>query len=169
MDILPDVLAPGLRVVFCGMAAGKRSAQVKAYYAGPGNRFWGTLHAVGLTPQPLTPDKFRDLLRYGIGLTDLEKQQAGNDDELDLSRPDRSRLREQIEQLKPRTLAFVGKRAAQEYYGRKNVDYGRQLEQIGETVVFVLPSPSGAARGYWDESPWHALASFVISNDRSEQ
>ncbi len=169
MDMLPDVLVPGLRIVFCGMAAGKRSAQVKAYYAGPGNRFWGTLHAVGLTPRQLAPNQFRDLIEYGIGLTDLEKQQAGNDNELDLSSPDRSRLRKQIEQFNPRALAFVGKRAAQEYYGCKNVDYGRQLEQLGKTVVFVLPSPSGAARGYWDESHWHALATFVISNDRSER
>ena len=169
MDILPDVLVPGLRVVFCGMAASKRSAQVKAYYAGPGNRFWETLHAVGLTPRQFTPDQFRALVEYGIGLTDLVKQQAGNDDELDLSHPDREGLRKRIEQSNPRTLAFVGKRAAQEYYDRRTVGYGRQAEMIGTSVVFVLPSPSGAARGYWDESHWRALAAFVASNDRSEQ
>ena len=78
-DVLPDVLGPGLRVVFCGSAAGAASARVGAYYAGPGNRFWPTLYRVGLTPHLLAPAEFRTLLRYRIGLTDICKTESGAD------------------------------------------------------------------------------------------
>ena len=80
--LIQDVLAPGLRVVFCGTALGKRSAQVGAYYAGPGNRFWTTLHEVGLTPVVLRPDEYRQLVDHGIGLTDICKTRSGSDDEV---------------------------------------------------------------------------------------
>ena len=66
--ILPDVLAPGMRVVFCGTAPGAASARARAYYAGPGNRFWVTLHEVGLTPILLRPDEFARLPEFGVGL-----------------------------------------------------------------------------------------------------
>ena len=161
MTILPDVLQPGLKIVFCGMAASKKSVAVGAYYAGPGNGFWQTLHRVGLTPRQFDPHEFRDLLNYGCGLTDLEKRQSGNDDELDLSVVDVAGLRMRIEKYKPCVLAFVGKRAAQEFFGRKAFDYGRQPETIGDTVIWVLPSTSGAARRYWDELHWRALAKEI--------
>jgi hypothetical protein len=74
--VLPDVLGPGLRVVFCGTAVGSASAKRGAYYAGPGNKFWPTLHAIGLTPRRLMPEEFRSVLDYGIGLTDLELHYA---------------------------------------------------------------------------------------------
>ena len=67
-DILPDVLAVGLDVVFCGSAAGTRSAQAGAYYAGPGNRFWPTLFSIGLIPEQIRPADFRQVIRYGVCL-----------------------------------------------------------------------------------------------------
>lgn len=79
MDILSDMLGPGLKVVFCGMAAGNRSARIGAYYAGRGNRFWEVLHRIGLTPYRLRPEEYPNLLHYGIGLTDLVKSAFGND------------------------------------------------------------------------------------------
>ena len=78
-DVLPDVLEMGLRIVFCGSAAGTASARAGAYYAGPGNKFWDVLHATGLTPRRLAPASFRTLPRYGLGLTDLCKRQSGPD------------------------------------------------------------------------------------------
>ncbi len=66
MAVLPDVLAPGLRVVFCGTAAGKRSAELGAYYSGAGNKFWPTLHRFGLTPIQIEPQNFKSLLEYGL-------------------------------------------------------------------------------------------------------
>ncbi|HTM29231.1 MAG TPA: mismatch-specific DNA-glycosylase, partial [Rhodanobacter sp.] len=80
--ILPDVLQPGLALVFCGTAAGKRSAADHAYYAHPGNLFWRALFEAGLTPRLLAPAEFPQLPGYGIGLTDLAKRHSGNDNEL---------------------------------------------------------------------------------------
>ncbi len=159
--MLPDVLAPGLRVIFCGTAAGSTSAAAGAYYANPGNSFWVTLHRIGLTPHVLRPDQFRTLLEHGIGLTDLVKVQAGTDDRIAFAGKDVVGIRARIEHYQPRALAFNGKRAAQEFFGSAR-PYGRQPEVIGSTLVFVLPSTSGAARGYWDEARWRELADVVL-------
>ena len=159
--VLPDVLAPGLCVVFCGTAAGARSAQVGAYYAGPGNRFWPTLHAVGLTPVRLQPQQFREVTRYGIGLTDLAKHAAGSDASLDRADFDAAALRDKLARFRPAVLAFTSKRAAREFYRQQRVDYGWQPHRLDSTRVYVLPSPSGAARRAWDVTRWQVLADFV--------
>ncbi len=160
MNILPDVLAPGMKLVFCGSAASTQSAAAGAYYAGRGNRFWEILFRTGLTPRQLTPGEFRLLADYGVGLTDMAKYVSGQDNQLSAADDDPAGFRARIEKYAPKVVAFNGKRAAQAFYGRK-VDYGRQIEGIGGAVVFVLPSTSGAARGYWDESHWQELADFV--------
>lgn len=155
--ILPDLLAPGLDLVFCGTAVGAESARRQAYYAGPGNAFWPTLHSVGLTPRRLRPDEYRELLDYGIGLTDLAKEVSGNDDILGHADFDCSRLRALLARYQPRLLAFTGKRAAQQFVGGK-VGYGLLADRVAATCLFVLPSPSGAACRYWSEAPWFELA-----------
>lgn len=160
MPFLPDVLDHGLRIVFCGSAAGRVSAERGAYYAGPGNRFWPTLAAIGLTPRQLPPEAFSSLPSYGLGLTDIAKEAAGADHQLPPGSDDPDALRAKILRFAPEVLAFVGKRPAQAYLGRA-ADYGRQPETLGPTQLFVLPSPSGAARRYWDDSWWHALARLV--------
>lgn len=158
--ILPDVLQPGLRVVFCGTAASNVSAEVGAYYAGPGNAFWPTLYAVGLTPRQLAPADFRTLPQYGLGLTDLAKHESGVDAQLSAAAFDAAALTARIVKYGPQILAFTSKTAASVYLGRR-VDYGWQAERIQHTRVFVLPSPSGAARRYWDITPWQVLADAV--------
>lgn len=158
--ILPDVLQPGLWLVFCGTAAGRRSAAERAYYAHPGNLFWRALFEAGLTPRQLAPSEFPLLPEYGIGLTDLAKRHAGNDDELPRGAFDVPGLLAKIEHHQPRLLAFTSKNAAQAALGRA-VGYGRQTERIGSTQLFVLPSPSGQARGHWDLAPWRALADWA--------
>lgn len=155
--VLPDVLRPGLAIVFCGSAAGRASARAGAYYAGPGNLFWPTLARAGLTPRLLQPAEFALLPRYGLGLTDLCKSASGSDGNLPREADDPAALRRKIERYRPLILAFVGKRAARGVLDRP-VSYGPQPERIGSTRLFVLPSPSGAARRYWDESWWRALA-----------
>ena len=155
--ILPDLLAPGLDIVFCGTAVGAESARRRAYYAGPGNAFWPTLHKVGLTPRQFRPEEYEQLLDFGIGLTDLAKEISGNDDILWARHFDADRLRAQMARYRPRILAFTGKRAAQQFVGRP-VDYGSIAERVGSTQLFVLPSPSGAACRYWSTAPWQALA-----------
>jgi TDG/mug DNA glycosylase family protein len=159
--ILPDVLAPGLRVVFCGTAAGEVAARVGAPYAGPGNRFWWVLHEVGLTPRELAPLEFRELPRWGIGLTDVAKHAVGGDSTLRASDFDASAVVAKVERYRPVLLAFVGKRAAREVLGRNPDRYGEQDVTIGEARVWVVPSTSGAARGFWNVAPWRELAAAV--------
>jgi TDG/mug DNA glycosylase family protein len=161
MDILPDVLAPGLALVVCGSAAGTVSARAGAYYAGPGNRFWPTLHRTGLTPLQLAPHDFRAVLDHGIGLTDIAKTAFGADSSLRRDDFDREGLRLRIETFQPRILAFNGKNAASRFLGG-SVSYGWQPgREIGATRLFVAPSTSGAARGFWSEEPWRELAAAI--------
>ncbi|HET6997823.1 MAG TPA: mismatch-specific DNA-glycosylase [Solirubrobacterales bacterium] len=156
-DVLPDLLRPGLRVVFCGTAAGTASAKAKAYYAGPGNTFWEALYVTGLTPVPLAPAEFARLPEFGIGLTDICKVSYGSDAEVGTAEFDVDGLRARIAEIEPTHLAFNGKNAARGALERA-VRTGPQEEQIGGAQVWVLPSTSGAARGYWDIGPWQELA-----------
>jgi TDG/mug DNA glycosylase family protein len=160
--VLPDVLAPGLRLVFCGSAAGTRSAELRQYYAHPGNKFWRTLHAVSLTPRQLAPAEYVQLLEFGIGLTDVVKDQSGPDAQLDFRRADPDALRAKVLHYAPAWLCFSSKTAAQTVLGRP-VAYGVQPETLGATRLFVATSPSGRASGYWDLSVWQALSDLVKS------
>lgn len=155
--VLPDVLGQELDIVFCGTAPGTVSAARRAYYAGPGNAFWPTLFAVGLTPQRLLPDDFRSVIRWKLGLTDLAKRVSGSDSDLCSAHFDAQRLRGVIRRYQPRLLAFTSKRAAVEFLGRR-VGYGEIPANEGTTRLFVLPSPSGAARRYWNQAYWQELA-----------
>jgi TDG/mug DNA glycosylase family protein len=160
--ILPDILEPGLRIVFCGSAAGTASSRAGAYYAGPGNKFWPILHWTGLTPYQLAPPAFRELAGFGIGLTDLAKHAAGSDASLPQGADDPAGLAERILKNRPRLLAFNGKRAGGAFLkhlvGTRKIGYGPQEARIGGTAIHVLPSTSGAANGFWDDAPWFALA-----------
>lgn len=162
MAVLPDVLEAGLTTVFCGSAASSASARQNAYYAGPGNRFWQTLFEAGFTPRAFRPGEFRDLGALGIGLTDLAKHESGMDIALSSNAYDSGLLLRKIETFRPRNLAFTGKRPAGifllETFGAGVEDYGEQGVRIGDTRIFVLPSPSGAARRWWSVDPWIKLA-----------
>lgn len=158
--ILPDLLAPGLRVVFCGTAAGTQSAARRAYYAGPGNKFWPTLHSVGLTERLFAPEQYPLLLERGIGLTDLCKHVSGADSTLRAQHFDRERLRAVIAQYQPRVLAFTSKKAGETFFGEKR-GYGRQRDKIGVTEIHILPSPSGLASGAWSAATWKRLAKAI--------
>jgi TDG/mug DNA glycosylase family protein len=155
-DVLPDVLAHDLDIIFCGTAAGSASARRGAYYAGPGNAFWRTLHRVGLTPRILEPEEFRRLTDWNMGLTDLAKTVAGSDHVLAKSHFEVARLRNRIVEYRPKFIAFTSKRAAEEFVGHR-VDYGVLTDTVGATRLFALPSPSGAARRYWNEAHWRSL------------
>jgi TDG/mug DNA glycosylase family protein len=156
-EVLPDVLPSGLRVVFCGTAAGTASARARAYYAGPGNAFWPTLQATGLTPELLEPEEFRRLPEFGIGLTDICKVLHGSDAEVGTVEFDVDGLRSRIAEAEPAHLAFNGKNAAAGALERP-VSFGLQEEQFGGAQVWVLPSTSGAARRFWKPGPWEELA-----------
>lgn len=159
--ILPDVLQPGLRVVFCGTAAGTRSACEGAYYAHPGNMFWRAVHAVGLTPRLLAPAEFPLMPGFGIGFTDVAKFHHGNDNQLPRDAFDADALRAKIERYAPRVIAFTSKQAGMAALG-KRIAIGRQPVTFGGAITWVLPSPSGQARGSWNIATWQAMAEDVL-------
>src|SRR5690242_20002655 len=129
--IVEDVIRPGLAVVFCGTALGAASARRRAYYAGPGNKFWPTLAAVGLTPRRLEPEEYPLLTEWGIGLTDLCKTRSGSDAEIGLGGFDPEGLRAKVEAFAPRWLALTSKHTAKNALGVKAVDYGIQEQRFG--------------------------------------
>jgi len=158
--ILPDVLAPGLRIVFCGTAAGNVSAARGCYYAHPQNKFWRTLEAVGLTPYRLDPPDFAMAPRWGIGLTDIAKGVSGMDKQLPLGALGREPCRTmaaKIAAARPNILAFTSLTAGRRYLGH-DAAFGEQPETIGVTRIWLLPSPSPAANWNWEEGWWRALA-----------
>lgn len=161
-DVLRDLLQDQLRIVLCGTAAGTTSAAQRAYYAHKQNKFWTILHETGLTPELLQPHQYRDLLRHRIGLTDLVKAGAGMDRATlpKLTAADRRRLTDSIVTFRPEFLAFTSKTAGQKFFDGKR-DYGEQIERIGDTRIWILPSTSGAANGSWRPEIWHRFADEV--------
>ena len=100
------------------------------------------------------PKEFKQLITYKIGLTDICKTDFGNDNELDSTKFDVNGFNLKILQYKPKIICFNGKNPAKVYLNKKNVDYGIQNEEIGESSLFVAPSTSGAASGFWDINKW---------------
>ena len=156
---LLDLLRPGLRLVVCGTAAGRASA---AGYAERGNRFWHVLHEVGLTATVLQPGDYALLLEAQIGLVDLAEYSAGMDAALRGNALYAARLRDVVEAIQPRALAFNGKTTASMFYrgGTHRLSYGRQSERIGKTACYVLPS-TAATSAFWSIEPWRELATAL--------
>ena len=144
MEILPDVFKQGLTTVFCGSAASAVSAQLGAYYAGPGNRFWQTLYETGLTPDLFSPMDYPKLSVLGIGLTDLAKSKVGRD--LNISRMDydSSKLLRKINKYRPKVIAFTGKRPAQHFFFFARIMARALLNgRAGVTLSRGTPNPTG--------------------------
>jgi TDG/mug DNA glycosylase family protein len=161
--VLPEQLRPGLALVFCGTAAGRRSALEKAYYAHGQNKFWSTLHRVGLTPRLFAPQEYPLLDELDIGLTDIAKFAFGMDHQLPkaaLGGAAAAALRARIRKFAPRHLAFTSLNAGRAVTG-KAAKAGEQPERLGSTRVWILPSPSPLAANHWDIAPWQALAAVI--------
>lgn len=140
-------------MVFCGINPGRASAAARAPFANPRNDFWRLLHGAGFTPRLLEPQEFRELPKYGIGLTNAARRTTRGSS--DLRAADFAGARERIEtiatDLLPQVIAFVGKAAYQGVF-RERPDHGPQDKVLGETQLFVLPSTSPAnAAVPWDE------------------
>lgn len=159
--MLEDLLTKNLDLAICGTAAGDRSAQLKQYYAGHGNKFWRILFDVGLTPRKLDPSEYRLLLSFGIGLTDIVKGQSGTDAEIDFTAAGPEEVKRKILEFGPRCFCFNGKKAAQEFFGRMDVFYGIQSESVGDTTMFIAPSTSGSGNRWWKPAFWHELGDLV--------
>jgi double-stranded uracil-DNA glycosylase len=142
---VPDVLGPGLRVLFCGINPGRVSAAVQAHFANPRNDFWRLLHATGFTPRLLEPSEQFELLTYGIGVTNAAARTTPGSG--DLRKADftgaADRLARVAEELKPAWIGFVGKEAYRGSFGER-AELGTQKRRLGGTQLFVLPSTSPA-------------------------
>jgi TDG/mug DNA glycosylase family protein len=112
LEKLPDQVQDQLRLVFVGTAASQRSADVGHYYAHPGNRFWPTTHEVGILPRRYQPHEFPDLLKLGIGFTDLCKLGAGINYQALAFPIDIPAFREKVRRYRPKAVAFTSKKAA---------------------------------------------------------
>lgn len=142
---VPDVIAPGLKVLFCGINPGLYSGAVGHHFARPGNRFWPTLFAAGFTPRLLSPFEERELLAHGYGITNLVASATAAADELsadELVAGGRI-LARKVRRYRPACLAFLGITAYRAAFRRPRAALGRQEETIGGTVLWVLPNPSG--------------------------
>lgn len=147
---LPDILAPGLDVIFCGINPGMRAAASGHHFLGRSNRFWKTVHLSGFTPELIDPLDDRNILDHCCGLTTVVERPTVRADEVQRDEFIRSAatLRKKMELLRPRCLAFLGKPAYQAITGKPKVEWGKQPEAFGGAMVWLLPNPSGLNRGF---------------------
>jgi TDG/mug DNA glycosylase family protein len=142
---LPDVIAPGLDVLFCGINPSLMSAERGHHFARPGNRFWPALHLAGLMPRRFTPDEDRLLLELGIGITNVVDRPTRAAAELtaDELRAGAAALAGLVAEYRPRVLAVLGITAWRTAFDRPRAVLGPQPERIGGVETWVAPNPSG--------------------------
>ncbi|MCF3179205.1 G/U mismatch-specific DNA glycosylase [Streptomyces polychromogenes] len=143
--VLPDVVAGGLRVLFCGINPGLLSAATGHHFARPGNRFWPVLHLSGFTPRLLAPAEQRELLGYRLGITNVVARATARADELSAEefREGGRILTAKVERLRPQWLAVVGITAYRTAFHDPKAVIGPQERTIGTTRIWALPNPSG--------------------------
>ena len=147
---VPDVIGPGLRVLFCGINPGLYTAAVGHHFARPGNRFWPALYQAGFTYRLLSPFEERELLRLQVGITNVVARATAAAAELtkeDFIKGGRS-LRTKVRRYGPRIVAVLGVGAYREAFAQPKAVIGEQPERIVEARVWVLPNPSGLNANY---------------------
>lgn len=147
---VPDVIAPGLKVLFCGINPGLYSAAVGHHFARPGNRFWPALYEAGFTDRLFDPAEDRELLGLGYGITNLVDRPSASADELDAEELVQGgrRVGRKSRRYRPGYVAFVGVTAYRTAFQRPRAALGRQTEVLGAAAVWVLPNPSGLNARY---------------------
>jgi double-stranded uracil-DNA glycosylase len=148
--VLDDVLAPGLRVVFCGINPGLYTAWAGHHFARPGNRFWPALHLSGFTPRLYHPSEQQHLLELGLGVTNLVGRTTARADELTAAELEAGghALRARLRRYRPRWLAILGAGAYRGAFKRPRATVGEQPNLLEGTRVWVLPNPSGLNAHY---------------------
>lgn len=143
--VIPDVLAPNLKVLFCGINPGLWSGAVGLHFARPGNRFWPALHASGFTPELLTAARQGELLDLGLGICNVVDRATARADELSTEelRKGGRILTAKAAEYRPGWIAVVGITAYRTAFERRDARIGRQPDRIAESDVWVLPNPSG--------------------------
>ncbi|OLE08234.1 MAG: mismatch-specific DNA-glycosylase [Cyanobacteria bacterium 13_1_40CM_2_61_4] len=145
-----DVIAPKLHVLFCGINPGLYTAAVGHHFARPGNRFWPTLYAAGFTDRLLSPFEERELLKNGYGITNVVRRATATADHLTREElvAGGEQLIHKVQRYCPQFLAVVGLGAYRTAFNRTKASVGRQKEKIDDTVLWVLPNPSGLNANY---------------------
>ena len=166
--LIPDVLAPNLRVVFCGINPGLYSGAVGHHFARPGNRFWPTLHASGFTPRQYKPAEQFELLNLGLGLTNIVARTTARADELSASEliEGMKSLEIKVERDQPKVLAVLGISAYRIAWGLPKAELGLQHDPWHTTHVWILPNPSGLNAHYTPAklaAQFSALREFAYS------
>jgi double-stranded uracil-DNA glycosylase len=147
---IPDVIRPGLNVLFVGINPGLYSGATGCHFARPGNRFWPTLHRAGFTPRQLSPDDTSELLDLGIGITNLVNRTTATAAELgdDELRTGAERVRATIRQYRPEAVAILAVSGYRIAFDRPKATIGRQPEPLEGAELWVLPNPSGLNANY---------------------
>jgi double-stranded uracil-DNA glycosylase len=150
VTVIPDIVAPGLQVLFVGINPGLLSAARKEHFARPGNRFWPALHLSGFTPRQLKPSEQYELLDYGLGITNMVARASARADELSKQEfvQGAEILTGLTEKYSPQTVAIVGIGAYRLGFGRPKATIGPQPEKLGPAKLWVLPNPSGLNAHY---------------------
>jgi len=147
---VPDIIAPDLHVLFCGINPSLYSAVVGHHFARPGNRFWRSLSAAGFTERLLAPFEDRDLLQFGYGLTNIVDRATARADELDAEElvTGQRQLAAKVQHYRPKFLAVLGISAYRTAFNRPKAVMGLQNESLDSAIIWVLPNPSGLNAHY---------------------
>lgn len=167
---VPDVIAPRLRVLFCGINPGLYSGATGHHFARPGNRFWPTLHQAGFTPRLLAPSEERELLSYGYGITNLVRRATATAEELageELVAGEK-RLESKVKRYLPQVVAVLGISAYRTAFGKKAVMLGQQPDRLSNAIMWVLPNPSGLNAHYRLEDLAEYFRMLRLSVERNE-
>src|SRR5256714_8967033 len=142
---LPDVIAPNLRVLFCGINPGLYTAAVGHHFARPGNRFWPALYKSGFTDRLVSPFEERELLKSGIGISNVVPHATASAAELtkeDFARGGRL-LARKVKKYRPLIVAILGVGAYRLAFNQPRAAVGEQAEKIQSAPGLVRPNPRG--------------------------
>ena len=174
-EVLRDILNDEILIVFCGTAVGNTSAKDKCYYKHPSNKFWSLFEKI--TGRELSPENLEDckeVLKYGIGLTDLNKKDKGLDSDLSEGGYKINSFKEKMLKYSPKLIVFNGKKAAKKFFRTTSVSYGLQDAKLGMSAIFIAPSTSGSSGKDWGnfgECCWTKIGEmyFEMKNAQSKK
>ncbi len=163
---IPDIIAPDLDVLFCGINPSLYSAAVGHHFARPGNRFWPTLHGAGFTERLLTPFEDGDLLQFGYGLTNIAERATARADQLDVQEllTGQRQLAAKVQHYRPRFLAVLGISAYRTAFNRPKAVMGQQDKSLHGAIIWVLPNPSGLNAHYQLEALKRVYRELLVAS-----
>ena len=149
-DPLPDIIAKGLAVIFCGINPGMTAAAAGHHFVARSNRFWRVIHLAGFTPEEILPENDRTILQHRCGLTTVVERPTARAEELSAQEfvAAAAQFEQKIKRYAPRFVAFLGKAAYSALSDQREIAWGSQTGALGGAAVWVLPNPSGRNRAF---------------------